>query len=152
MKNFPTFVAMKSMFGLACVIITLAFTARQEPESLYPPGYEDVYLGMTRDSFEKARGTYLKKIELAQGKYYLQEGGSADSTIIGALYLFSKGDTLRELIVEFGDDFALQEFMTDYYGPANLPDGEWLFKAENGSEVYIWRYVTRWCIADGKLY
>jgi len=141
---------MKWIIGLLLITSLTAF--QEQPKQLLPPGYENVYVGMTRDSFEKARGTYLKKVDIANGRYYLQEGGSADSTITGALYMFTAQDSLFELIIEFGDDFALANFMTDFYGPANLPDGEWLFKKDDGSEVYIWRYVNRWCIADGRMY
>jgi len=57
-----------------------------------------------------------------------------------------------EIIIDYKDHFELYQYLLDLYGAPNVDNKEWLFKLENGKELYIWEYLNRWCIADGETY
>lgn len=141
---------MKSLFVF--LFIGLAYAATLSPSPYFPVGYENVYIGMSKDSLIKVRGDHFRESKSPDGNLVLHEGGSADSLIVKAMYFVSPQDSLYEVIIEFADYFNLEAYMKDTYGEPNLNGEEWLKKLDDGKELYIWQYLNRLCIAKGDLY
>ncbi len=118
----------------------------------FPDAFHNVYIGMQRDSLELKRGKVFEQSTAFNGALQYKEVPPRDTVILHTLYLFDQNDQLYEVIIEYRDHFDLYRYMRDLYGEPNLNGEEWVFRLDDGGELYIWQYQNRLCIADGKLY
>jgi|GEM_PF-2092095 len=121
-------------------------------EKFLPESHNQVFIGMSMDTFISIKGDGLEKSRSFSGTPQLTEYPQADTLFTETHYIFDKKGFLYEIIIDYKDHFELYQYLLDFYGAPNVDNKEWLITLENGRELYIWEYLNRWCIADGETY
>ncbi len=137
------------MKSVAFLLSFLFFLSGGEQEKYFPDNWKNISLGLPKDSVMTLRKENSNSSFLPSSVNMITEEHAVGSEAIKTSYLFDRQNKLYEVIIEYPETFPLDSLMLHLYGPPNFNQTEWLFTLPSGTELYIWRYLDRLCIADG---
>lgn len=134
------------------ILGSVGFSFGQGQQKYFPESHQNIIIGMHMNALVQLKGPNLEAGRSFRGTPQLTVYPKNDTSINYTQYLFTRDSILFEVIIDYKDYFDLAKYMRDFYGLPTIDEKEWLFKLDNGRELYIWEYLNRMCIADGATY